>query len=336
MVTVGQSNRPLADAAAAERRVWCIGCGLFGALVLALVGVSMSLSRPPQSRAPGGYNRDPFDDGNAALRRTMDTDRAMREQREAAAAAAARKPTPPVIVADEDLDPPSDFPPAAPASPAVSADGARPRVRCETTRGPFVLELRPDLAAHGVQRILRMVDMGFFDDRRAAGQPKFEGVAFFRVNSAITQFGASKYRPAGLQHVDWWKLQDNHPQGGEGRDDASKALRKANPWPRGTIASIGGTQMVIVRKANRQMGTSRHDASAGRVVEGMESVIDKLFAYNDIIDNRHGGPGVDQGALMSGGMKYIEDEFPKTDRITSCQRVGGSGAAAAAAAAARI
>ena len=210
---------------------------------------------------------------------------------------------------------------APPPVAAAAAAAARPRVRCETTRGPFVLELNPETARHGVARILRMVDMGFFDDRRAEGHAKFQGVAFFRVNAAITQFGASKYRPEGLQHIDWWKLQDNHPVGGEGRDDASVALRKANPWPRGTIASIGGTQMVIVRKANRQMGTSRHDAPAGRVVEGMESVIDRLFAYNDIIDNRHGGPGVDQGKLMGEGLAYIEREFPKTDRITSCARV---------------
>ena len=70
-----------------------------------------------------------------------------------------------------------------------------PRIRWQTTKGPLEIELHPHMAPNGVRRIMTMCRMGFFDDRRAAGEARYEGVAFFRVNRHITQFGATKHRP---------------------------------------------------------------------------------------------------------------------------------------------
>ena len=78
----------------------------------------------------------------------------------------------------------------------------------------------------------------------------------------------------------------------EDKKDKKSVLLRIESLKRGTIAAIGGTQLVIVRKANSAMGTNRHDAPAGYIVKGMDTVIDSLFAYNDIIDNL--GPGPDQ------------------------------------------
>ena len=210
-----------------------------------------------------------------------------------------------------------------------------PRIRWQTTKGPLEIELHPHMAPNGVRRIMTMCRMGFFDDRRAAGEARYEGVAFFRVNRHITQFGATKHRPKGLKDdkaIDWDHHGDVNPFGGDGNDAASKAKRKAHPWEPGTIASIGGTQMVIV-KSNRRggMGINRHDAPAGRVVAGFDEVIMKLYAYNDVIDHPKGGPGATQGRLMAEGQKYIDREFPLTDRVTKCTVLqegtegGGSG-----------
>ena len=69
------------------------------------------------------------------------------------------------------------------------------------------------------------------------------------------------------------------------------------------------------------MGVNRHDAPLGYISEtDMENIFDRLQKYNDIIDHKHGGPGVDQGVLMRRGIEYIEEDFPLTDLIISCKQ----------------
>lgn len=115
---------------------------------------------------------------------------------------------------------------------------------------------------------------------------------------------------------------DVNPYGGVGNDPASVDKRKAHPWPRGTIASIGGKHFVVVLKENKHMGTNRHDAALGVINEDdMARVFDKLYRYNDIINHPKGGPGVDQGKLMRDGMDYIRKDFPRTDLILGCSLV---------------
>lgn len=191
------------------------------------------------------------------------------------------------------------------------------RIRCETTAGPFEVQLTPELAPVGVKHLLTLVNLKFFDVAGAHGVP------FFRVNEWITQFGA--YKTHGVVNDRFKNLHDrqeldSNPYGGRNDDEASEKTRKAHSWKRGTIAMIGGTQMVIVRKQNAQMGTEKHDAPAGMVVKGMEEVIDKLYAgYGNAVDDEGRGP--DQVMVMQEGMDYIRRDFPRTDYITNCTQL---------------
>jgi hypothetical protein len=66
---------------------------------------------------------------------------------------------------------------------------------------------------------------------------------------------------------------------------------------------------------------NRHDAPLGVISEtDMAKVFDHLHKYNDIIDNKHGGPGMDQTQLKRRGIAYVESEFPLTDLILSCKQ----------------
>jgi len=153
-----------------------------------------------------------------------------------------------------------------------------------------------------------MVNGGFFD----------QGIAFFRVNQWITQFGADylKRKPDPFKALRGPAEQDRHPYGPTDSPEDVKE-RKKHPWVRGTFAWIGGTQIVIVRKANPQMGTNPLDAPAGMVVRGMEEVIDQLdHSYGNAVDNQK---GPDQGRIMQEGNDHIRREFPKTDFINSCR-----------------
>mmetsp|Transcript_10213 Transcript_10213/g.16694 ORF Transcript_10213/g.16694 Transcript_10213/m.16694 type:complete len:280 (-) Transcript_10213:69-908(-) len=186
-------------------------------------------------------------------------------------------------------------------------------VSCETTKGKFRIKLSPLLAPNGTAFFRGIVKAGYWGQH----------IPFFRVNKHMTQFGITKRAPRESDpFIEFRKGadRDENPYGGVGKDAKSTALRKAHPWPRGTIASIGGFQFVVVIKANSQMGTSRHDAPLGKIPEeDMKNVFDNLYKYNDIINNRHGGPGVDQSKLQQLGLPYIKKQFPKTDMILSCK-----------------
>lgn len=202
---------------------------------------------------------------------------------------------------------------------AKSPGASQNRFRCETTKGDFEVELRPDLAPHGVQRIQEMVRIGFFN----------QGISFFRVNEWMTQFGADQL-PRHRKDPDPFSLvrsdatKDVHPDLlilQEKKHDSSTAPVKKSltSWVRGTLALIGGTQMVVVITPNPHMGTQVHDAPAGFVNKiGMETVFDHLHRYNDVINNPKGDPGPNQEGIFQEGMAYLKREFPQVDIIKSC------------------
>jgi len=64
----------------------------------------------------------------------------------------------------------------------------RPRMTCNSTKGPFVVVLNPVLCPRSVRQIVTMLQAGFFS----------QGLSFWRVNEWITQFGADE-SPAARQ-----------------------------------------------------------------------------------------------------------------------------------------
>jgi peptidylprolyl isomerase len=167
-----------------------------------------------------------------------------------------------------------------------------------TTKGNFTVELRPDLAPKSVARLKALIRAGYFEN---------DAVAFFRVNQWITQFGCDEH--------------DARPQFRALRvfekNDRDTNPCNRSPWSLGTMALIGGNQMVLVLKPNDSMGTNDKDAPVGYVVDGMD-VLHSLHRYNDPIDNPKGGPGPEQGKLQApGGAEYLRTQFPELDYIRS-------------------
>jgi hypothetical protein len=72
---------------------------------------------------------------------------------------------------------------------------SRPRMTCNSTKGPFVVSLNPDLCPRSVRQIVTMLQAGFFA----------QGLSFWRVNEWITQFGADESPAARqVQRKCWW------------------------------------------------------------------------------------------------------------------------------------
>mmetsp|Transcript_5447 Transcript_5447/g.7887 ORF Transcript_5447/g.7887 Transcript_5447/m.7887 type:complete len:259 (+) Transcript_5447:101-877(+) len=186
-----------------------------------------------------------------------------------------------------------------------------PSVRCSTSKGDFEIELFPEKSPNGCRQFLKMVQAGFFD----------QSIAFFRVNKVAIQFGADQLNRSDdpFQPVRKPWTADPNPYYA-GSDPESAKVRLLHPWTRGTIAMIGGTQMVITRvSGGHPMGTLPHDSPLGRIVgDGMETVFDRLHdGYGNAIDTKGHGP--DQRRIFEQGMDYIRKEFPKTDYISHCE-----------------
>jgi len=205
---------------------------------------------------------------------------------------------------------------ASDAAVTQAAKAQKQTVLCDTSKGPFRIVLADAATSPKAVKFLSyLVDVGFWSGGSPGG-PESKGIAFFRVNEWITQFGA---------HGRAYKVPKapgmNYDRDSEVRDLNPIAEKKKRiPFKRGDMNLLGGTQFTIVRKPNKYMGVEDYDTVVGRVPEeDMRNVIDKLYAYNDIIDHPHGGPGPDQTRIYAEGWAHLEREFPLVDRITACR-----------------
>src|ERR1019366_1732027 len=185
---------------------------------------------------------------------------------------------------------------AGAACHAPRPGAARPResirVRIETSKGAFVVEVNRAWASRGADRFLELVRARFFDDSR-----------FFRVREKyIAQFGIAG-DPA-VTRV--WK----------DRYFPDDSVRTSNV--RGTFAfamtgpNLRNTQVYINLVDNRQLdaqGFSR----VGRVVEGMD-VVDRI--YSGYGEDAGGGLRLGkQGRVLNEGNRHLDADFPRLDRL---------------------
>lgn len=169
---------------------------------------------------------------------------------------------------------------------------AKFRVRVETTRGPFTLELTRALAPIGADHFYNLVRAGYYDDSRFSRT----------VARWITQFGI-----AGDPAVSavW-----------AGRPIRDDPVRASNVRGSVMFAMTGPdtrtTQVVINRKDNLSQDAQGF-APFGYVVQGME-VVDSLYSgYGE----RSGGgmrAGRQQRALAEGNA-WFDRDFPLLDHL---------------------
>jgi peptidyl-prolyl cis-trans isomerase A (cyclophilin A) len=226
------------------------------------------------------------------------------EQPTPSPAAAVVTPTPAATPSAEAS--PSAAPTPAAASPCAAlldlsrADARAPdryRVRFETSKGPFVVEVTRAWAPRGADRFYNLVRAGCYDD-----------VACFRViEGFMVQFGIN-----GDPRVNAvWRV-------ARIPDDPVTQSNK-----RGTItfATAGPdtrtTQVFINFKDNGGLD-GQGFAPFGRVVEGL-SVVDSL--YSGYGEGAPRGMGPDQGRAQSEGNAYLRGSFPKLDFVKTARVV---------------
>lgn len=169
----------------------------------------------------------------------------------------------------------------------------RSRLRFETTRGVFVLELVREWGPIGADRLYNLARLGYYDDTR-----------FHRVNpNYIVQFGLHGDPAVNAAWQDRY-LVDDPPRSTNTRGTFAFAM-KGQPATRNT--------QVYINLADNPRSDAEAFTILGTVVEGM-AVLDSLYSgYGE-----RSGSGVRQGRqgpLASGGNVYMDREFPLLDRI---------------------
>ncbi len=165
------------------------------------------------------------------------------------------------------------------------------RVKFETSKGDFMVEVPRAWAPHGADRFHELVRTRYFDDGR-----------FFRVVPGfIAQFGVHR----DFRVHDKWReffIVDDPPQQKNLRGTLSFA--KSGPGTR-------STEVFINLADNASLDEDRFVPFA-RVVEGMD-VVDQLYSgYGDM---RPVGKEIDPGRVEGETNEYLVQKFPKLDYI---------------------
>jgi peptidyl-prolyl cis-trans isomerase A (cyclophilin A) len=165
------------------------------------------------------------------------------------------------------------------------------KVRFDTTKGPFVIQVNRAWAPHGADRFYNLVKNGFFDN-----------VRFFRVISGfMVQFGINGNPQLSARWRD-----ANIP------DDP---VKQSNARGMITFATAGPntrTTQVFINFGNNSRLDGQGFAPFGKVVSGM-NVVDSLNA--EYGEGAPHGKGPDQGRLQTEGNAYLAKSFARMDYV---------------------
>jgi peptidyl-prolyl cis-trans isomerase A (cyclophilin A) len=205
-------------------------------------------------------------------------------------------PSPTAVVSTPTPVPVARSPLLDPAQ-AVETAPATFRVKFETTKGPFVIEVHRAWAPLAADRFYNLVRLGYYDD-----------VTFFRViDDFMVQFGihgdpevSAVWREA--------RIPDDPPSQSNTRGMVTFA--HAGPGTR--------TTQIFINYKDNSMLDAQGFPPFGKVVEGM-AVVDEL--YSGYGEGAPRGAGPRQDRAQSEGNPYFRSEFPKLDHIKSATLV---------------
>ena len=167
------------------------------------------------------------------------------------------------------------------------------KVRFDTSKGAFTVEVTRSLAPNGADRFYNLVRSGFFKD-----------VEFFRVIAGfMCQFGihgdpavASAWREARIQ------------------DDPVKASNVRGAITFATAGPNTRTSQFFINFGDNTRLDGMGFSPFGKVTEGMD-VVDKI--NSEYGEGAPRGRGPDQGRLQREGNAYLKKDFPNLDYIKS-------------------
>lgn len=174
------------------------------------------------------------------------------------------------------------------------------KVRFETSKGTFVVQVHRDWSPRGADHFYQLVKAGFYD-----------GCKFFRVvPNFMAQFGINGDPEMNKKYLQK-TIQDDEPAGksnGRGRITFAKS---SQPNSR-------STQVFINFKDNAFLDDQGF-TPFGEVVEGMKEVVDELNGeYGEATTEM-------QGTIAQAGNAFLDDRFPNLDHIVTARILNDAG-----------
>jgi peptidyl-prolyl cis-trans isomerase A (cyclophilin A) len=165
------------------------------------------------------------------------------------------------------------------------------KVKFDTSKGSFVVEVHRDWAPNGADRFYNLVKNGFYNDAR-----------FFRViGDFMVQFGIN----GNPKISQVW-------QDANIRDDPVKQNNTRGMITFATAGPDTRTTQVFINFGDNAGLDGQGFSPFGKVISGMD-VVDSLYAgYGE---GSPKGQGPNQGIVQSLGNAYLEKAFPKLDYI---------------------
>ena len=163
------------------------------------------------------------------------------------------------------------------------------KVKFDTNRGAFIVEIHREWAPNGADRIYELVGNKFYDDAR-----------FFRVvRGFVVQWGIHK--SPDIEAL-WRQLQIIDDRVTQSNLRGYVTFATAGPNTR--------TTQVFVNLRNNTQLDAQGFAPFGKVTDGM-----------DVVDDLYGGYGeqVQQNMVEARGNQYLESTFPKLDYIKTAR-----------------
>jgi homoserine O-acetyltransferase len=171
------------------------------------------------------------------------------------------------------------------------------RVRIESTKGAFVLEVHRDWAPTGADRFYNLVRAGFYDESR-----------IYRVTPRFAQFGiAGDPKIAAI----WRSVAI-----------ADDPVRQSNTRGRFAFAMTGPntrTTQIYICKIDMTEQDKDGFAPLGTVVEGMKVVDDWYAGYGETAGG--GMRGGKQGRIFEEGNAHLDRDFPKLEKLVRARLV---------------
>jgi peptidyl-prolyl cis-trans isomerase A (cyclophilin A) len=165
------------------------------------------------------------------------------------------------------------------------------KVRFDTSKGPFVIQVNRAWAPHGADRFYNLVKNGFYNN-----------VRFFRVISGfMVQFGVN-----GDPHISARWREANIP------DDPVKASNTRGMISFATAGPNTRTTQVFINFGDNARLDANGFAPFGKVVSGM-NIVDSINA--EYGEGAPYGRGPDQSRLQMEGNAYLAKSFARMDYV---------------------
>jgi cyclophilin family peptidyl-prolyl cis-trans isomerase len=161
------------------------------------------------------------------------------------------------------------------------------KVKFETAKGDFVVEVTKAWAPLGAERLYNLVKIGYYTD-----------VAFYKVDGATAEFGISGNPEVSAA---WHEsaIKDDPPK--QPNERGYVAFAKSRPNAR-------WAPLVVHLKSNRELDQVGY-APIGKIVQGM-NVIDGLKKADP-------STSPDAAKVQAGGNTYLKASFPQLDYVKS-------------------